>query len=238
MKKIVFTISLLLCWTVASAQIDFSQLRLGARAGFGVGMVDAKFEDDDTESQAGVQLFLGAAAELPVWKFIRVTGEVLFEHTWVSDESNTMYMTGATAYDATIFRKVKITYPLNYIHIPIMARACFVKDFVYVEAGPQFGFLVGKVKSHTEGTQTTKPNTPLAPSQVVKIDEDSDDTDNYKKTYAGWVLGWGGNFGHERQFSAGIRVGIGLNDLQDPDHKLDGVRVTHSDVQISMRYWF
>lgn len=224
-----------MCWTVASAQIDFSQIRYGVRAGFGVGMVDAKI-DDNTESDNGAQLFVGAAAELPVWKFIRVTGEIYFEHTWASSKIDRMYMTGTGAAGATVFIHTKTTYPLNYIHIPIMARACFVKDFIYVEAGPQFGFLVGNVKTHTEGTETTKPNTPLVPSQVVKVNEDADA--HFKKTYAGWVLGWGGNFGHDRQFSAGVRLGFGLNDLQDPDYKIDGCRVTHTDVQISMRYWF
>ena len=167
---------------------------------------------------------------------VPVTGEIYFEHTWASSKIDRMYMTGTGAAGATVFIHTKTTYPLNYIHIPIMARACFVKGFVYVEAGPQYGFLVGNVKTHTEGSETTKPNTPLVPSQVVKVNEDADA--HFKKTYAGWVLGWGGNFGHDRQFSAGVRLGFGLNDLQDPDYKIDGCRVTHTDVQISMRYWF
>ena len=226
----------MLCVTAAFAQIDFSQIRFGARAGFGVGMVDTKF-DGDSESQSGFQVLIGGAAELPVWKFLRVTGEIYFEHTGISDEVNKMHMTGTTVYDATVFTNTKTTYPLNYIHIPIMARACFVKDFIYVEAGPQVGFLVGKVKTHTEGTITTKPNGP-GQSVVTKVDEDSDDTDHIKKTHLAFNLGWGGNFGSERQFSAGIRIGFGLNDLQDKDYKIDGLRLTHSDVQISMRYWF
>ena len=162
-----------MCWTVASAQIDFSQLRYGVRAGFGGGMVDVKLEDDDNESQNGFQYFIGAAVELPVWKFIRLTGEIYFEHTGVSDHIKSMRMTGATAADATIFTDVTTKYPLNYIHIPIMARACFVKDFIFVETGPQIGFLVGDIKTHTEGTITTKPNSPMFPSQVQKINEDT-----------------------------------------------------------------
>lgn len=228
----------MMCATLAFAQVDFSQLRYGVRAGFGGGMVDVKLEDDDNESQNGFQYFIGAAVELPVWKFIRVTGEIYFEHTGVSDHIKSMRMTGATAGDATIFTDVTTKYPLNYIHIPIMARACFVKDFIFVETGPQIGFLVGNVKTHTEGTITTKPNSPMFPSQVQKINEDNDNPDHIKRTHAGWVLGWGGNFGSARQFSAGIRICFGLNDLQDPDYKIDGCRVTHSDVQLSMRYWF
>ena len=227
----------MLCVTAAFAQIDFSQIRFGARAGFGGGMVDMKYEDEDPESQSGFQVFLGAAAELPVWKFLRVTGEIYFEHTGISDEVNKMHMTGTTVYDATVFTHTKTKYPLNYIHIPIMARACFVKGFVYVEAGPQVGFLVGKVKNHTEGTITTQPNGP-GQSVVTKVDEETDDTDHLKKVHTAFNIGWGGNFGSERQFSAGIRIGFGLNDLQAEDYKIDGMRVTHSDFQVSMRYWF
>ena len=236
MKKILLATMALFCATAMFAQVDFSKLRFGARAGFGIGMADSKYEGE-TESQAGFQVLLGATAELPVWKFLRVTGEVYFEHTGISDESNRMYMTGTTVYDATIFENIETKYPLNYIHIPIMARACFVKDIVYVEAGPQFGFLVGKVKTHREGSITTKPNGP-GQSIVTKVDEDSDASDSMKKTHAAFNIGWGANFGSERQFSAGIRLCLGLNDIQAKDHKIDGMRVTHSDIQVSMRYWF
>lgn len=228
----------MLCVTAAFAQIDFSQIRFGARAGFGLGMMDTKF-DGDTESQAGFQVLFGGTAELPVWKFIRLTGEVYFEHTSVSDDVNTMHMTGSNPWDATIFTHTKVTYPLNYIHVPIMARACFIKDFIFVEAGPQVGFLVGKIKTHTKGTITTQPNASAYGQRTVqKVDETSDDTDNIKKVHTAFNIGWGGNFGTRRQFSAGFRIGFGLNDLQDKDHKIDGMRVTHSDFQVSMRYWF
>ena len=149
MKKIVFTISLFLCATMAFAQIDLSQIRFGARAGFGVGMMDTKF-DGDTESQAGVQVLIGGTAELPVWKFIRLTGEVYFEHTSVSDDVNTMHMTGSNPWDATIFTHTKVTYPLNYIHVPIMARACFVKDFILPTRNPTWGPASTKMKSFTK----------------------------------------------------------------------------------------
>ena len=227
-----------MCWTLASAQVDFSKLRIGVRAGVGIGTVDATFEDqDNTESMSGGQFILGATAELPVWKFLRVTAEVDFEHTGVSDESKTMYMTGTTAYDATIFTTTRTKYPLSYIHIPIMARACFVKDIIYVEAGPQFGILVGKVKTHAESTITTMPNG-IGASQTEKQTDDYDAADNFKKSHVALALGWGANFGRKRQFSAGIRLGIGLNDIQAPDHKLDGCRVSHTDIQASIRYWF
>lgn len=232
MKKSVLTILLALCTVLAFAQPDFSNLKYGLRGGIGIGSVDTH-HDGDLNTMGGFAYSLGVIAEMPVWKAVRLTAEVNFEHSSVSDESKTMHMEGTGLAGATIFTKTKTKFPLTYIHIPVLARLCFAKDIFYVEAGPQLGILAGKVKSHTEAEVTTKPN--AGGSSTATTITDSDDTDHFTKGQFALALGWGFNFGH---YSAGLRFGIGIGDIQAKDYAIDGYRVNHTDFQVGLRYWF
>lgn len=224
---------LLLCGLAAFAQPDFSALKYGVRAGFGIGSVDTKYEGDDPETMGGFQLHAGVFAELPVWNFVSVTTEVQLEHTGISDRIKKMHMEGTGMAGATIFTETYTKFPINYIHIPILAKVRFLEDLLYVEAGPQLGFLVGRVNTHVESEVTTKLN--IGGSSTTNTETDTDDTDHFKKGHFAFDMGWGFKINN---LEFGVRVGLGLSDLQAPDYKVDGVHVGHTDIQVAARYYF
>ena len=234
MKRTIIVIAaLLLCGLMAYSQPDFSALKYGVRAGIGIGSVDYKYEDDDPETMGGFQFHGAIFAELPVWNFLSVTTEIQLEHTGISDRIKKMEIVGPGMASATIFTETYTKFPLNYINIPILAKARFLEDLLYVEAGPQVGFLVGKVNTHTESEVTTKYT--VGGSDTVTNKGDTDDTDHFKKGHFAFALGWGFMINN---LEFGTRVGIGISDLQAPDYKVDGVHVGHTDIQVAVRYYF
>ncbi|MBQ9548280.1 MAG: PorT family protein [Bacteroidales bacterium] len=234
MKKIVLTLSLLLCGLALQAQPDFSALRYGVRAGLGIGSLDASYDDTDLQTMGGFSFEGGAFAELPLAKSLSVSAELDIEHTSVSDVAKSMAVVGSGLAGAQVLTTTKTQFPMNFIHIPVVARFCFLKNgLLYLEAGPQFGFLVGKVNTHVESEVTTIPS--VGPSSVTKNTVDSDDTDNFKKAHVSFALGWGVNF---KRFSLGVRVGLGLGDLQAEGHEAPGCnRVSHTDARLGLRYY-
>lgn len=231
MKKILFSFALMLCGVAALAQPDFSALKFGVRSSIGLGSVTISYDDDNT-FQSGFLYSVGAYAELPVWRVVNLVAEVDFEHTSVSDESKSMAVETVGGISAQILSTTWTKYPLNYLRIPILARANILDKILYVEAGPQLGFLVGKVDTYTRSKVTT-----IAPgySNTTDTENSSEDSDHFKKAHFAFDLGWGFNLG---QVSLGVRACIGASDLQAKDYKVDGMRVGFTSLQIGMRYTF
>ena len=221
----------MLCGVAALAQPDFSALKFGVRSSIGLGSVTISYDDDNT-FQSGFLYSVGAYAELPVWRVVNLVAEVDFEHTSVSDESKSMAVETVGGISAQILSTTWTKYPLNYLRIPILARANILDKILYVEAGPQLGFLVGKVDTYTRSKVTT-----IAPgySNTTDTENSSEDSDHFKKAHFAFDLGWGFNLG---QVSLGVRACIGASDLQAKDYKVDGMRVGFTSLQIGMRYTF
>ena len=231
MKKIVFSIALMLCGVAAVAQPDFSALKFGVRTGIGLGSVTISYDDDNT-FQSGFLYSVGAYAELPVWRVVNLVAEVDFEHTSVSDESKSMAVETVGGISAQILSTTWTKYPLNYLRIPILARANILDKILYVEAGPQLGFLVGNVDTYTRSRVTTIA---AGYSNTTDTENTSEDSDHFKKAHFAFDLGWGFNLG---QVSLGVRACIGASDLQAKDYKVDGMRVGFTSLQLGMRYTF
>lgn len=227
MKKTVIILAMLLCAAMASAQPDFSELKYGVRAGIGVGAVKTR-HDDDADFMNGFQFTAGVFAELPIWNLISINTEINIERSAVSNHSKSVSIQDTGFGGVHIFTESSTKFPLAYVHIPVLAKFTLA-DLLYVEAGPQFGFLAGKVKTHAE------TSTQVGGADPTTTSTDSDDTDHFKKGHLAVAVGWGVIFG---QFSAGLRAAIGANDIQAPDYKLDGYRVTHTDIQLALRYSF
>lgn len=231
MKKIVFSFALMLCGVAALAQPDFSALKFGVRSSIGLGSVTISYDDDNT-FQSGFLYSVGAYAELPVWRVVNLVAEVDFEHTSVSDESKSMAVETVGGISAQILSTTWTKYPLNYLRIPILARANILDKILYVEAGPQLGFLVGNVDTYTRSRVTTIA---AGYSNTTDTENTSEDSDHFKKAHFAFDLGWGFNLG---QVSLGVRACIGASDLQAKDYKVDGMRVGFTSLQIGMRYTF
>ena len=221
----------MLCGVAALAQPNFSALKFGVRSSIGLGSVTISYDDDNT-FQSGFLYSVGAYAELPVWRVVNLVAEVDFEHTSVSDESKSMAVETVGGISAQILSTTWTKYPLNYLRIPILARANILDKILYVEAGPQLGFLVGNVDTYTRSRVTTIA---AGYSNTTDTENTSEDSDHFKKAHFAFDLGWGFNLG---QVSLGVRACIGASDLQAKDYKVDGMRVGFTSLQIGMRYTF
>ena len=133
---------------------------------------------------------------------------------------------------AQILSQTWTKYPLNYLRIPILARANILDNILYVEAGPQLGFLVGKVDTYTRSKVTTIA---AGYSNTTDTEGTSEDSDHFKKGHFAFDLGWGFNL---NQVSLGMRVCLGMSDLQAKDYKVDGMRVGFTGLQLGARYTF
>ena len=232
MKKIAFVFALLLCgvWQLA-AQPDFSALKFGMRSSIGLGSVSIK-QDDDNTFQSGFLYSVGAYAEMPVWRSVNLVAEIDFEHTDIHDKSSSMRVETISGISAQILSHTEIKYPLNYLRIPILARANILDNVLYVEAGPQLGFLVGKVETWEKSKVTTIA---AGYSDTNTTEGTTDSTDSFAKGHLAFDLGWGFNLG---QISLGMRACIGMTDLQSKDKKQEGLRTGFTSLQLGMRYTF
>ena len=217
MKKKVFALLLCGVWQLA-AQPDFSELKFGARAGIGLGSVTISYDDDNT-FQSGFLYSVGAYAELPVWRAVNLVVEMDFEHTSISDESKSMAVETVGGISAQILSTTWTKYPLNYLRIPILARANILDKILYVDT-----YTRSKVTTIAAGYSNT-----------TDTENTSEDSDHFKKAHFAFDLGWGFNLG---QVSLGVRACIGASDLQAKDYKVDGMRVGFTTLQIGARYTF
>lgn len=93
---------------------------------------------------------------------------------------------------------------LNYIQVPILVKATFGP--LYVEAGPQFGYLVSANEQGTVQVRNTSGN-------VAFRDVNQSSTDNYKRNEFALCAGVGVKLGSVVR--VGGRFVAGLNDIND-----------------------
>jgi len=93
---------------------------------------------------------------------------------------------------------------LNYIQVPILVKATFGP--LYVEAGPQFGYLVSANEQGTVQVRNTSGN-------VAFRDVNQSSTDNYKRNEFALCAGVGVKLGSIVR--VGGRFVAGLNDIND-----------------------
>lgn len=103
------------------------------------------------------------------------------------------------------------TTQLNYIQVPLLAKLTFGP--VYVEAGPQFGYLVSANENGTVQVRNTSGN-------VAFRDVDQSATSNYKRSDFALCAGVGLKLGSIVR--VGGRFVAGLNDINDAQY-LQGV---------------
>lgn len=93
---------------------------------------------------------------------------------------------------------------LNYVQVPVLVKATFGP--VYVEAGPQFGYLVSANEEGTVQVRNTSGN-------VAFRDVNQSATDNYKRNEFALCAGVGLKLGSIVR--VGGRFVAGLNDIND-----------------------
>ena len=120
MKKLFLTAA------IAISSVSFAQ-QFGAKAGMNVSTIS---DDgyDDTKSKVGY--YAGVFLNMPVSESISIQPEVLYNNLGSETKGTVL----GNAYSQKL--------NLNYISVPVMFQYKATPQF-YLEAGPEFGFLVG-----------------------------------------------------------------------------------------------
>ena len=201
MKKLILGLAVMstsFAFAQSTNTASTSPVRFGVKAGMNVASLSKDGTLDDQKSKIGFNA--GVFANIPLASSFSIQPEVLYND--LGAKSVSKYSTG----NETNGVKTKDSYSTNlgYISVPVMFQYNFVPNF-YVEAGPEFGFMVGaKVKGDSEvttyvnGTGTT----------TTKSYSESINKDHLNKFNFGIGLGAGyyftDNIGITARYTAGI----------------------------------
>lgn len=118
MKKLILGLALVAGTFTFAQKTSASPVRFGLKAGLNI----SNISNSDLNSKAG--FYGGVFANIPVAKDFSVQPEVLYSGMGGKDKSNS---------------NVKLN--MDYIAVPVMLQYNLIPN-LYVEAGPQFGFLI------------------------------------------------------------------------------------------------
>ncbi|SIQ82128.1 Outer membrane protein beta-barrel domain-containing protein [Chryseobacterium sp. RU37D] len=130
-------------FTFAQQNKSASPVTFGVKAGMNVSSLSKSNELEDQGSKVGFNA--GVFANIPVGSSFSVQPEVLYSQY-------------GSKYDQTLFgKKYSFSKNLDYIAVPVMLQYNALPN-LYLEAGPEFGFLVGaknKLKSESNNNIVT-----------------------------------------------------------------------------------
>ncbi|AZA54889.1 porin family protein [Chryseobacterium sp. G0201] len=198
MKKLILGLAITVS-TVAFAQKTASKspVTFGVKAGMNVSSISTTSEVD-IKSKIGFNA--GAFANIPLSSKFSIQPEILYSGLGAKSKNSNEY----TIDNSTTKIKETYTTSLNYLSVPVMVQYNLLPN-LYVEAGPEFGFLLGgKNKGDLSVTTTSGSNTnTVNNSYSEKIN---------KKNYNGFNVGLGigagyyftPNFGVSARYVAGV----------------------------------
>ncbi|KQR94639.1 opacity protein [Chryseobacterium sp. Leaf180] len=194
--------------TTSNSSMGMSDVRFGIKAGMNVSSItnDAGLEDQGSK----IGFNAGVFATIPVAESFSIQPEVLY--TQYGDK-----------YDQVILgNRYSFARNLDYIAVPVMFQYNFIPNF-YLEAGPEFGFLVSaknKTKNETNNNTITE-------------------SDNYKDSLNTFNFGIGIGAGYYFTDNIGVtaRYVAGVTDLaKDRPANRDAIR--NNVFQVGLAYKF
>ncbi len=191
---------------IAMSSLTFAQ-QFGIKAGMNVSSLSKDAGLDDSKSKIGFNagLFMNA----PLGQNFSIQPEILYNN--LGDKVSYKNLAGNEY--ASVARN------LDYIAVPVMFQYNATPEF-YLEAGPEFGFLVNaKVKTDNSVLNTTTTS--------------SLDTDAYKDFNMGIGLGAGYYFTPKIGLTA--RYVAGLTDVYSSNN---GDKVKNNNFQVGLAYKF
>lgn len=131
MKKLFLTAA------IAISSVSFAQ-QFGAKAGMNISSISDEGFDD---SKSKVGYYAGVFVNMPVSETFSIQPEVLYNNLGSKVSSTVL----GTTYSSTL--------NLDYIAVPVMFQYKATPMF-YLEAGPEFGFLVGAKQKYDNGSSS------------------------------------------------------------------------------------
>lgn len=211
MKKLFLGLGLV-AGTFAFAQTSPS---FGLKAGLNVSSIS---DDGYEDSKAKAGFYGGVFMNAPLSEQFSIQPEVLYNQYGAKVTSSRSSTIGST----TTTVKGSNSVNLDYITVPVMFQFNATPNF-YLEAGPEFGFLVGaKSKGDTTTTITTGGSTSTSSSSGS-----TDIKDNISSFNMGAGLGLGFNF--TPNFGINARYVAGFTDINKKSDGSDGTTSTNND---------
>lgn len=173
---------------IAISSLSFAQT-FGLKAGVNVASISDEGFDD---SKAKVGFNAGAFANIPVAESFSIQPEVLY---------NQLGSELKRTYNENNYVSSKVN--LDYITVPIMFQYKLVPQF-YLEAGPEFGFLVS---AKNKNTVVINGNSSTSESSDFK-----DDLNSFN-----FGVGLGAGFDITKNFGVNARYVAGFSDVTKPE---------------------
>lgn len=211
MKKLFLGLGLV-AGTFAFAQTSPT---FGVKAGLNVSSIsDDGYED--AKSKAG--FYGGVFMNAPVSEMFSIQPEVLYSQYGAKVTSSYTASSGSSS----VTTKSSNSLNLDYVTVPVMFQFHATPAF-YIEAGPEFGFLVGAKAKGDTTTTTTIGSTTTTSSDSGSIDI----KDNTTKFNMGAGLGLGFNFTPNLGINA--RYVAGFTDINKKSDGEDGTSSVDND---------
>jgi hypothetical protein len=212
MKKLFLGLGLV-AGTCAFAQTSPS---FGLKAGLNVSSIsDDGYED--AKSKAG--FYGGVFMNAPLSEQFSIQPEVLYSQMGAKVTGTNSYTVGSV----TTTDKNSASLNLDYIAVPVMFQFHATPNF-YLEAGPEFGFLVGaKAKGDTTTTVTSGGSSTTT--------TDSYSSRDLKDYYSGFNMGAGLGLGFNftPNFGINARYVAGFTDINKKNDNEDGTTSINND---------
>ncbi|WP_370898319.1 porin family protein [Chryseobacterium gossypii] len=177
-----------------------SHITFGVKAGFNASTLTENNVEYENDQKFKIGINAGGFVNIPIAEKFSVQPEVLFSQG--GSKTKDIYKYYSDNYNFKQEYDYKMT--LNYIVLPVMLQYNILPQF-YVEAGPEFGLLLGgKSKGNGTYTQTSGNNTTTSTQEY----SNKLVMDLYNKFNFGIGVGAGyyftHNFGVTGRFTAGI----------------------------------
>jgi len=211
MKKVFLTAVALATFGYSQAQDKTStQVSFGAKAGVNFATFYLS-EDSAADSKPFVGVHLGGFVNIPLSDKVSFQPELLYSMQGLKEEINDP----GEKYDGKT--------AVNYLNVPLNFQFVLV-DKLFMEAGPQIGFLLSATNEYTYSYTTGGVTTTIS---------DSDDAKEvFKGTDFGFNLGAGYHF--TEKLSANLRYTFGLSAIDE----VEGVDMSNRVLQLSIGYKF
>ncbi|WP_210149329.1 porin family protein [Chryseobacterium scophthalmum] len=211
--------------TTTTRTTSSSDVRFGVKGGMNVSSLSKDAGLEDQKSKIGFNA--GIFATIPVAESFSIQPEVLYSQYGAKIENTDEF----TVLGTTTRNVESYSTNLDYIAVPVMFQYNFVPNF-YVEAGPEFGFLVGaKNKGDRTTTVTTGSNTSTSSASYSdKIDKDNLNTFNFG-------IGLGAGYYFTDNIGITARYVAGVTDVaKDRPNGSDAIR--NNTFQVGLAYKF
>lgn len=215
MKKIILGMA------VVASSVAFGQ-KFGMKAGANLSNLSS--DGALTETKAKVGFNVGAFANIPVGATLSIQPEIMYNKLGTK---TTLNLFGINTQGREL-PKVENTMNLDYISVPVMVQYHIVPSLLYVEAGPEFSYLItSNVK-----TSISNGNVATEVDDAINHFKETFKKENLNSMNFGVAIGAGVNI--TNTFGVNARYVAGITDST----KKSGGSNKNSVIQLGLSYSF